>query len=205
MASTSARGSRTQDGIFLVGYQAHQITGCKLPSKRQVLATLFFNLRTEKLNLRESARIAIQEVFVFWAKARIPTKHKQNAISKLEKLYAEWRTVQKNKNKQSDVVQNKLKAFASNLDDIFDIAHQDALTIMKSEEDKEFLIKQRQKGRPGSMIGLDLKLARAEERKLKKERTRLDKQIETERFDIGNFFCINSLVSLRLQLCIAYL
>ena len=40
--------------------------------------------------------------------------------------------------------------------------------MMKSEENKEFLLKQREKGRPGSMLGVDLKLARTEERKLKK-------------------------------------
>src|SRR5678815_127422 len=91
MASTSAIKSRTKDKIFIVGYPAHQITGCKLPSNRQVLATLFYNLRTGKLNLRDSARIIIQEVLVLWGKARIPTKHVKDAITKLEKLHAEWR------------------------------------------------------------------------------------------------------------------
>lgn len=113
MASTSAIRSRTKDKIFIVGYPAHQITGCKLPSNRQVLATLFYNLRTVKLNLKDSARITIQEVLVFWGKARIPTKHVKDAITKLEKLHAEWRNVQKDQYKQSEAAKNTIKEFAS--------------------------------------------------------------------------------------------
>ena len=186
MASTSARRSRTKDKIFIIGYPAHQITGCKLPSNRQVLATLFYTLRTVKLDLRDSARIIIQEVLVFWGKARIPTKHVKDAITKLEKLHAEWRNLQKDQYKKTETAKNKIKEFASKLDDIFDIAHQDALAMMKSEEDREFLLKQREKGRPGSMLGVDLKLARAEERKLQKELAKMNEQIEAEcLFDIG--------------------
>lgn len=185
MASTSGMRSRTKDKIFIVGYPAHQITGCKLPSNRQVLATLFYNLRTVKLNLKESARITVQEVYIFWAKARIPTKYEKDAITKLEKLHLEWRNIQKDKNKTSEAAKKKIKEFASKLDDLFDVAHQDALTTMKSKEDKEFLLKQRQKGRPGSMLGVDLKLTQAEERKQQKELAKMNEQNLAERFDIG--------------------
>ncbi|CAH0555501.1 unnamed protein product [Brassicogethes aeneus] len=81
----------------------------------------------------------------------------------LEKLYAEWRTLQKDRKKTPETAKNKFKQFVEKLDDLFDIAQQDALALMKSEEDKAFLVKQRQKGRPGSMTGVDLKLSRAEE------------------------------------------
>jgi hypothetical protein len=46
----------------------------------------------------------------------------------------------------------------------FDIAHQDALTMIRIEEDKLFLVKQREKGRPGSMLGIDIKLTNIEKR-----------------------------------------
>ena len=42
---------------------------------------------------------------------------------------------------------------------LFDIAHQRALEMIKNEEDKEFLLAQREKRRRGSMGGIDLKLA----------------------------------------------
>lgn len=53
------------------------------------------------------------------------------------------------------------------MDDLFDIAHADALGQMKNEEDKNFLMLQRQKGRPGCMVGVDQKLKHKEERTLK--------------------------------------
>ena len=133
MASTSGVQSRNKDKIFLVVYPRHQITGCKLPSNRQVLCVLFYNLRAVKLTVRESATLAKREVFIFWEKARIPTKHKQDAITKLEKLHAEWRTLQKDRKKTSETVNNKFKQFVEKLDDLFDIAQQDALAQMKSE------------------------------------------------------------------------
>lgn len=86
--------------------------------------------------------------------------------------------MQKYKDRKTESARNAVKEFTLKLDDLFDIAHQDALTMMTSEEDKEFLLKQRQKGRPGSMLGVDLKLAQAEERLLQKQRKVLDKQLE---------------------------
>jgi len=58
----------------------------------------------------------------------------------------------------------KNEQFISTLNDLFDIAQADALNIMKIEEDRSFLISQRQKNRPGSMLGVDLKITRKEER-----------------------------------------
>lgn len=50
-------------------------------------------------------------------------------------------------------------------DDLFDIAHGNALELIKIEEDKLFLINQRKKGRPGSMAHADYVLAAKEKRK----------------------------------------
>jgi hypothetical protein len=48
------------------------------------------------------------------------------------------------------------------MNDLFDIAHQDALTMIRIEEDKLFVVKQREKGRLGSMLGVDIKLTNIE-------------------------------------------
>lgn len=45
-----------------------------------------------------------------------------------------------------------------------------ALSLIKINEDKEFLILQRQKGRPGCMLGTDVKLAGIEKRKHNREK-----------------------------------
>lgn len=47
--------------------------------------------------------------------------------------------------------------FVSKLDDLFDIAHADALDLISIEEDRAFLVAQRQKGRIGSLLGIDKK------------------------------------------------
>ncbi|KAL4120447.1 hypothetical protein QTP88_013138 [Uroleucon formosanum] len=53
--------------------------------------------------------------------------------------------------------------FVNKLNDIFDIAHARALDIMKIECDKQFLIAQRTKGRPGCLLGIDRKNQKLEE------------------------------------------
>lgn len=68
------------------------------------------------------------------------------------------------------------------LDDLFDIAHGDAMQLIKDDEDKEFLRKQREKGRPGSMAGVDAILAAKEQRKQARvalEEKRKRKRVET--------------------------
>lgn len=59
---------------------------------------------------------------------------------------------------------NRETNFVKDLDNLFDIAHADAFDRMKIEEDKDFLRKQREPGRPGCLGGIDKKLAEKEER-----------------------------------------
>lgn len=47
--------------------------------------------------------------------------------------------------------------------DLFDIVHQNALNFIYTEEDELFLMRQREKSRPGSMLGIDFKLLNKEE------------------------------------------
>ena len=59
------------------------------------------------------------------------------------------------------------------MDDLFDIASSNALNELCIEENKKFLLMQRQKGRPGCMAGVDMKLygreQRSEQRRQKEE------------------------------------
>ncbi|GBM87819.1 hypothetical protein AVEN_38488-1 [Araneus ventricosus] len=54
--------------------------------------------------------------------------------------------------------------FINNLDNLFDIAHADALQLMKIEEDRMFLQCQRVPGRPGHLGGVNKKRTDKEER-----------------------------------------
>ena len=59
------------------------------------------------------------------------------------------------------------QTFQDSLDDLFDIAHRDALSLIKIEEDRLFLKAQREKGRRGTMGGVDKCLTLKEERAMK--------------------------------------
>jgi hypothetical protein len=67
-----------------------------------------------------------------------------------------------NKKKQSKNLLNKQVEWNNDLDNLFDIAHANALNLMNIEEDKQFLILQRQRGRKGKMAGVDKALTRIE-------------------------------------------
>lgn len=152
MASTSSTVRiRKRNEIYLVGYVSQQITGCKLPSNHQVLKSLFYNMRIVGLGIKEAARLTVLEVLVFWEKGRIPCQLQKHCIPKVEKLYNEWRDLQKSASRKSKTQEEKVLQFTSKFDDLFDIATKDALSRMTIEEDREFLTMQRKKGRPGSI------------------------------------------------------
>ncbi|KAL4098132.1 hypothetical protein QTP88_022794 [Uroleucon formosanum] len=92
---------------------------------------------------------------IFWQKARIPTRTEQKCVKKLEDLYQEWRNLQKLEHRKNEIQMHKNAQFISKLDDLFDIAHADALNLISIEEDRAFLVAQRQKGRLGSLLGID--------------------------------------------------
>lgn len=62
------------------------------------------------------------------------------------------------------------------LDSLFDIAHLDALNIIKIDVDKEFLINQRLPGRPGCLSGVDKKETIKENRREIRKSMELNKQ-----------------------------
>jgi len=51
-----------------------------------------------------------------------------------------------------------MNPFKDNFNDLFDIAHSNALNTIKIHEDKLLLIKYREKGSHGCMMGIDSKL-----------------------------------------------
>lgn len=68
-----------------------------------------------------------------------------------------------------DSCRMKEEIFKGDLSDLFDIAHKDALQIMKIDEDKKFLIMQREDTKSCSMVGVDRNLVAQESRKRVRE------------------------------------
>lgn len=176
MASSSKINLRDSNKIFLVGHISNQIIGSKLPSIKQVLSVLFFNMRKVNLNLRDSAKLVIREVIIFWEKARIPVREEYHLLKKVESIYNEWRNLQKHSTRKSAKDRKNEEIFVNKLNDIFDIAHARALDIMKIESDKQFLIAQRTKGRPGCLLGIDRKNQKLEERIEKNLKNKLERK-----------------------------
>jgi len=117
--------SRKGTVFWMIGTALGNISGHKLPSNRQVLSCFLFNHLVLGKAKRESAELAIDGVLSFWQKARVPTRQPVKCWSKLEKLYEKYTTLKKNKGRAGDV-QRRNKDFKSSLEDLFDIAHQNA-------------------------------------------------------------------------------
>lgn len=151
--------------VDLIGNVSHQINGAKLPSNRQVLQVLFYNMRFVDLTAKQSAKLTIDAVKIFWHQARIPIREDHKCQDKLIKLYDKWKNIQKTlPDKRSNAQKQLAETFLENLDNLFDIATANALEEIKIVEDKEFLEMQRLKGRPGCMTGVDMALYEKEKR-----------------------------------------
>ena len=129
----------SRNKIFLVGTMNNQITGSKLPSKRNCLSVLCYNMRNVHLNLNSSALLTIDECLIYWKKARIPNQDRDNCAKKLKKLYEDLRSLEKNKTKIGNLYRLREKQFEETLDDLFDIAHSNAMNTIKIDEDKQLI------------------------------------------------------------------
>lgn len=71
--------------IFIVGVMKNQILGSKLPSKKDVLSVLFFNMRMVKLTLKDSISLVIDECLIFWKKSSNPNSRSLSLLETIEK------------------------------------------------------------------------------------------------------------------------
>ena len=78
------------------------------------------------------------------------------------------------------------------------MAHKDALILITILEDREFLLAQREKGRRGTMTGMDIKLARKTKRKAK----RMSKHASREQLETNKFQEQLTVVTLEFYSCL---
>lgn len=159
---------RSNTEIYLIGFESQQILGAKLPNARQVLQTFFYNRRTVGLSVKASAKLVIEEVLIYWEKARIKTRGDHHCIKKVLDLHTKWENLKKSGSRKSETQKKNEKQFIENLDKLFDIAHADALNQMK-EDDAEFLINQRKPNREGCLVGVDVKANTKEKRRAERK------------------------------------
>lgn len=153
----TAPRTRSKTVVFLLGTVEEAIHGSKLPSIRQALG-FFLHLHIDKkMTKKEAAAETLKVIIPFWNRARIPIRKEQHCRDKLLKLFETWGNIKKNSQRASVTQTAKEEGFRATLEDLFDIAHADALKLISLDEDRNFLLAQREKGRRGTMAGIDAK------------------------------------------------
>lgn len=136
----------TRQSIPLIGFSAYQIVAInKLPTIKQVLAVLFYNMRRLSNSLDGSAKLVIEECIIFYKKARIPLQDFHKCVDKLKSEYQRWRKITKNSSRESDTQKQNEAVYKESLNKLFDIAKSNAIELMEDDDDKAFLQAQRGK------------------------------------------------------------
>ncbi|KAJ8673763.1 hypothetical protein QAD02_005025 [Eretmocerus hayati] len=138
-----------EEDIYLIGFPSPQITSNKLPTNEQVLRVLMFNTRHCKLSLKDSIVLAIKEVAIFYEKAGIPMRRTDKCQEKLDKLYKDYRKIQKSSKRPSHKAQED--EFVSKLGKLFDVACVEG--VKKRGGDKELFLVDQQSDHPRQFIG----------------------------------------------------
>ncbi|XP_033212816.1 uncharacterized protein LOC117170269 isoform X2 [Belonocnema kinseyi] len=150
---------RMREKIYIIDYMEREINGNRLPSNLQVLRVFFYNHRHIKLNVPESAVLVLNEVKIFWTKARLPVQSDQRCLNKIKGLFEKWRILKKSSNRQTEIQQRNDNDFKQLLSELFDISLADVLSRTDVfEEDKQFLILQRENGRKAYIAKVDKSL-----------------------------------------------
>lgn len=135
------QGMDLRKNIFLIGKTINTISDKKLATNKEALQLLFHHTRDLKQSIGESCLIVVSEIKKNWDKVGIPTQEDSRCVAKLNRLYTNYRYVQKNVHKKN---KTKKQELCDILDQLFDIAHSKT-SEMIDDETQMFLIDQRTK------------------------------------------------------------
>ena len=153
MSSKNSVHLRKHSQIWLIGPQISEFLGARFPSKRQVLSLLKHHMNTKEEC--ESANLVAQELLdKFWSAEGILPKHKPHIVSKIRQIYLVYKNLRKSANRPTN---NARETFVAELDDVFDISHQDAKRHIDNDNDMEFFIHMKQTKRSGVLGPVDMK------------------------------------------------
>ena len=155
--------TRSKSYVYLIGEPVDQFDGRFLPTCREVLRVYFFYHKVSKYSQKDAVREVLTEVCEIWARARVPTADLRNIIPKLENLIKTYRNICRNKGRQGPAQITKEKDFESSISQLFDIAHHQAMELIRNDEDRVFLVDQRTT-RKMCMGKVDKELTEKEER-----------------------------------------
>ena len=156
--SSAAPLTRIRTAVWLVGQPEKDLPSNVLPTTGDVLRTFCYYHQTIKQTVPDSAKSTSADLVNIWSKARIPMTYQPHIVSKLKACVDEYNLIKKNKRRASDSQRARENEFTDRLNLLFDIAHKDADTLLKIDEDKLFLEDQRN-ARKMTMCGEDVRLS----------------------------------------------
>ena len=127
--------TKSKNNVYLVSpVVSEAISGCKLLSNKDILSRFFYFYKISGKSIRESFKCIIEEVIPFWLKSRLPDRHKQHCISKVESIFYGW-ALQKHHTRRTDNQISKETNLNLNLLQLFDISHKNYEKFIKLPED----------------------------------------------------------------------
>lgn len=130
---------RNRDHLFLIGDTTSQFMENKLPTNKQVLQVLFYNIHHLKKSKKESLALVVKQIKDSWNKASIPMQIDARVQKKLISLYEEYFLVKKNKNLPKNATREK--SFCDKLSQLFNVAHGNVMNMIQLDQ-KNYLLSQ---------------------------------------------------------------
>lgn len=128
--------------------------------RKEVLAVFIFHNVNKQGLVTAAVGSTTTKILNVWEKANIPTSEPSYVKKKVMKLFSDFKTIKKLKNRATETEVAKRGILMNSLEDIFDVAHADALISRIPEEDKEFLRSQREGRVSSSRFGVDQTLVK---------------------------------------------
>jgi hypothetical protein len=159
--------TRTSAAVWLIGHPEEAITGCRLPSKGQVLRHFYYHHTILKKTKSDSASSVIESVLTFWASATVPISTFCYCKKMLLGLVEQYEKLKKNRLKDSDSYRMNEDIFRGDFEELFDSSKRDAHVQINNEEDRAFLISQQEDRTQSTMAGVDQLLQQSREKNVR--------------------------------------
>lgn len=118
---------------FLIGY-ANKNVGRNLPTLRRLLQNCLF-YREQHQTIENSVTLTIKNAMIIWESMGIQIKRLDSCERKLNREYAEWKELIKNKKYKSEGQNQKRETFIKKLDVEFDVNCEPKIEAQKNESE----------------------------------------------------------------------
>ena len=153
--------SRSRTAVPLVGQPEDNFSGRSLPTTNEVLKVYFHHHKLKSMCKASATAKTVDLLLDVWAKARIPTSEKRAIVAKLTRVIDKHRNVMRNSGRGGDAQRTREQELLKSNASLFDIAHHNALAMIRIPEDRTFLLDQRNERKYG-MSTPDMALHRKE-------------------------------------------